>query len=83
MRTTLTLEPRAARLLRLESARRGGRRTASVGKIISELAVRHLGGDALPAERRIRRRQGLAYVEALPGERTTPPLKELLHDELP
>ncbi|MBI3884194.1 MAG: hypothetical protein HY302_00445 [Opitutae bacterium] len=54
-----------------------------MGKIISELAVRHLGGEALPTERRIRRRQGLAYVEALPGECTTPPLKGLLHDELP
>ncbi|MEY2880992.1 MAG: hypothetical protein RLZZ15_3372 [Verrucomicrobiota bacterium] len=83
MRTTLVLEPGAARLLRLESVRRGGRRAASVGKIVSELAVQHLRGDEPPGERRIRRREGLGYVEALPGERTTPPLKELLHDERP
>ena len=81
MRTTLIIEPRAARLLRWESARRGGRRVASVGKIVSELAMRHLGGRERPVARRIKRRQGLAYVEALPGERTAPPLKQLLHDE--
>jgi hypothetical protein len=41
MKTTLDLPPDVARTLRLESARRGGRRIASLSKLVSD-AVREV-----------------------------------------
>lgn len=65
VKTTLELPPDVARTLRLESARRGGRKAASLSKLVSD-AVRKVYGTAAAPSRRTRLTPGRVVIGAAP-----------------
>jgi hypothetical protein len=67
MKTTLDLPPDVARTLRMESARRGGRKMASITKLVSD-AVRKTYGEGSSHEKpKIDLTPGRALVKAPAG----------------
>jgi hypothetical protein len=82
MKTTLELPPDVARTLRLESARRGGRKAASLSKLVAE-AVRKVYGGSSPCPKRQPLKAGRVIIAAaadaplLTAER----IREALYDD--
>ena len=67
MKTTLDLPPDVARTLRLESARRGGRKAASITKLVSDAVRKTYGDTASPKNPKIDLTPGRALVKAPAG----------------
>jgi hypothetical protein len=63
MKTTLDLPADVAHALRLESARRGGRKAASITSLVAD-AVRRTYGTASAAKSRIKLKPGRVVVKA-------------------
>lgn len=63
MKTTLDLPADVARTLRMESARRGGRKAASLSSLVAD-AVRKVYGNAAPTPARVRLAPGRVVIRA-------------------
>ena len=67
MKTTLDLPPDVARTLRMESARRGGRKAASITKLVADAVRKTYGESPSPKSPKIDLTPGRAIVKAPPG----------------
>jgi len=83
MRTTLDLPDDVARVLREESARRGGRGRASMGQLVAEAVRARFGGETL-GRRKIDLSEGFPIVRRMRAdEMLDQRLIDLAMDEVP
>ncbi len=82
MKTTLELPPDVALTLRLESARRGGRKAASLSKLVAD-AVRKVYGVASPPPQKLPLKPGRVVIAAAADapRLTAERLREALYDD--